>query len=775
MCGNDASRQKLKILPKFRFLSDFGGTGFKIGANVFPFSLMAHVAPRQRDPRGRPMCYPPTLVTAPSFPRVPNVSTFRLYSSAIFLTAALKTLCVYSLCVYSKMDSDQEQSHSRKKSVKLRREKLGSVHQKYSRVRLAPSKFQAICDDLSDTESADSDSDLDSEFIETETADDDETESEGSEDYDVYIAIRARRGMGTRTAGTTRTPPTSSDEAWSTDNTPPFVDSYIGVPGLTCPVPSTPLGFVQLFLTQSLLKYMVYETNLYATQSNAPTLTNTSNRWEPVSVKDMARFLGLTILMGILRLPRIRMYWQTGKFWHVPCFNTFMTSKRYELISKYFHIYNSNAIAKDNPDRLIKVRTVMQYLTQKFKTLYIPQKNMRLDEGTMAWRGRLAFKTYNPNKPDKYGIKLYMLAESQTGYIYDFEVYAGSGKTTIETVMGLIEPLKNKGYHLYMDNYYNSVRLSELLLEQGVYTCGTIRLQRGQRGGPKSLQVQAKGKMPVDKTVFRRKDNTFIILWKDKRVVSLITTCHNADTQQVERRKRVRKPDGTFSLQQVTVNKPNAICDYNTHMKGVDHFDQMVKYYQFTRKSYKWTKKMTFYFLQMAIHNAFVLYNYYTTDTKKLTLLHFHEVVISSLLYFQPKNWPLQNDNITHAADVHDNESTSTGHNVATPGPSGVRRPPFPSPPVAHSSSDSEDKSQNIPSGASARKKTRIMDNPERLNRNLCHSLVKIQKRLRCRVCKMSSKRRDTRYKCKSCNVPLCAAPCYSKYHRKKQFWADKQ
>ncbi|XP_069190955.1 piggyBac transposable element-derived protein 4-like [Procambarus clarkii] len=321
----------------------------------------------------------------------------------------------------------------------------------------------------------------------------------------------------------------------------------------------------------------------------------------------------------------------------------------------------------------------------------------------MAWRGRLSFKTYNSNKPDKYGMKLYMLAESKTGYIFDFEIYAGIGKTTIETVMGLIELLKNKRYHLYMDNYYNSVRLSELLFEVGIYTCGTIRMQRG---APKTLQIRAKGKLPVDTTVFERRDNTFIILWKDKRVVSLITTCHNADTQQVERRKRVRNHDGTSSVKQVTVNKPNAICDYNSNMKGVDHFDQMVKYYHFTRKSLKWTKKMT-YFLQMAIHKAYVMYKYYTTDRRKLSLLHFHEEVISALLFYHQNKWPQQNDDIPHAPDVN-----AAGANVATPGPStpgpsGVRRPLFTSPvPVAVPSlSKSEDEMLIIPSSAAASKR----------------------------------------------------------------------
>ncbi|XP_069182972.1 piggyBac transposable element-derived protein 4-like [Procambarus clarkii] len=206
----------------------------------------------------------------------------------------------------------------------------------------------------------------------------------------------------------------------------------------------------------------------------------------------------------------------------------------------------------------------------------------------MAWRGRLSFKVYNPIKPEKYGVKQYMLVESISGYIYDFEVYCGIGKTVIETVTGLIEPLMDKGYHLYMDNYYNSVNLSETLRERKVYTCGTIRLPRGT---PKELQLKAKGKIPLDTTIFRRKDNTVIILWKDKRVVSLITNLHNADTMQVQRRKRISKRDILSSVEQVTVNKPTAICDYNRYMIGVDHFDQMVKYYQFTRKCHKWTKR----------------------------------------------------------------------------------------------------------------------------------------------------------------------------------------
>ncbi|XP_069193684.1 piggyBac transposable element-derived protein 4-like [Procambarus clarkii] len=203
---------------------------------------------------------------------------------------------------------------------------------------------------------------------------------------------------------------------------------------------------------------------------------------------------------------------------------------------------------------------------EKFESVYIPKKELSLDEGTMAWRGRLSFKVYNPNKPDKYGVKFYMLAEGKSGYIYKFDVYCGIGKTTVETVMGLMAPLVNKGYHLYMDHYYNSVSLTEQLREVGVYTCGTLRLQRG---APKDLQQVVKGKMATDTTVYMRKDNTFVIVWKDKRPVSVITNIHNADTTQAQRRKRVRKGDGRTGVEIVKMNKPKAIADYNKFMKGI--------------------------------------------------------------------------------------------------------------------------------------------------------------------------------------------------------------
>jgi hypothetical protein len=88
-------------------------------------------------------------------------------------------------------------------------------------------------------------------------------------------------------------------------------------------------------------------------------------------------------------------------------------------------------------------------------------------------------------KPIKYGIKTYVIADSQSGYCYSLLVYDGKARTIQEIVLFLIGDLLYKNYRLYMDNFYNSVRTSEVLLALGVHTTGTFRSNRGE---PKVLR-----------------------------------------------------------------------------------------------------------------------------------------------------------------------------------------------------------------------------------------------------------------------------------------------
>ena len=211
----------------------------------------------------------------------------------------------------------------------------------------------------------------------------------------------------------------------------------------------------------------------------------------------------------------------------------------------------------------------------------------------MPYRGRLSFRVYEPKKPNKYFVKFVILSEASSGYVLEFEIYAGEGSTTHDTVMRLLYHFVNKGYRLYMDNFYNSVKLTEALLRVGIHTCGTLRLPRG---APKDLQKKAKGKLEKNEVHFRQKGDTGVLLWKDKKPVSLITNLHNSVCTTKNRIQKVKKR-GQVRYIHETIKKPVAIEDYNHNMSGVDRFDQMISYYTFIRRSQKWTKIFYFYFI----------------------------------------------------------------------------------------------------------------------------------------------------------------------------------
>lgn len=90
----------------------------------------------------------------------------------------------------------------------------------------------------------------------------------------------------------------------------------------------------------------------------------------------------------------------------------------------------------DNTDRII-----MDYLSMKSETVYNPEEHLSLDEGSMAWQGRLSFRVNQPHKPDKYSGKIYILVQTKTHYVFHFKVYCGIYKRTSDTVMDLISLL----------------------------------------------------------------------------------------------------------------------------------------------------------------------------------------------------------------------------------------------------------------------------------------------------------------------------------------------
>jgi hypothetical protein len=61
-----------------------------------------------------------------------------------------------------------------------------------------------------------------------------------------------------------------------------------------------------------------------------------------------------------------------------------------------------------------------------------------------------------------------MECEAVSGYICNMEIYAAEGKKSQNTVLSMLNRNLGHYHHLYQDNFYNSVKLAETLLDRNV-------------------------------------------------------------------------------------------------------------------------------------------------------------------------------------------------------------------------------------------------------------------------------------------------------------------
>lgn len=154
----------------------------------------------------------------------------------------------------------------------------------------------------------------------------------------------------------------------------------------------------------------------------------------------------------------------------------------------------------------------------------------------MLWRGRLFFRQYIKNKKHKYGVKFYKLCESN-GLVQKIKIYCGKAEIPDKNtghatqVVHLMEDYLNKGYILHMDNFYNSVSLTNTLTSKKTYICGTLRNNR--KGNPKAVTEQ---KLKNGELTWKRRQSVVVCKWKDKRDLLVISNMHKVDMVEIRHR-----------------------------------------------------------------------------------------------------------------------------------------------------------------------------------------------------------------------------------------------
>lgn len=401
--------------------------------------------------------------------------------------------------------------------------------------------------------------------------------------------------------------------------------------------------FVQLFLTDELFEMLSAWTNKRAqidfekcdTDPDAD-LPAFLSKWRPVNAYDMKKLLGILLCMQLNHKPEIRNYWSRNIIYKSALFQDprCLSRNRFEDILRYLRFSDYENL--DCDDNLCKIRPFLTFVQERCKKVYLPCKAICIDESLLLYKGRLQFRRYIPSKRARYGILSYCLCESSTGYTWNVQIAAGRCENerwwrsvpqtaqnftfSEKIVIVLLSDLIDKGYHVFVDNFFCSVRLAQFLYERKTLLTGTLRVHRGVPNILKNMSVAAKSH------AFCRKKEVLIVKAVDRKASGL-KTLYVADTAQkagTTVRRRVLRGGVAENIE-----KSWSVLSYNSGMGGVDARDGSLHPYNMSRKSYKWFTKLAIHFTHVLLKNSWVVFR---SCGGTMDFLSFQEKVVEDFI-----------------------------------------------------------------------------------------------------------------------------------------------
>lgn len=361
----------------------------------------------------------------------------------------------------------------------------------------------------------------------------------------------------------------------------------------------TPLECWSLFIDTNMLTDIVRHTNVKISEKSQN--YNDKHIVKETTLVEMKAVIGLLYLAGLFRSSRQNLedLWAsdgTG----VDIFRSTMPLKRFQFIlaSLRFDCEGTRA-ERRRTDKLAPFRGIFEKFLDHCKEHYTPAEYMTLDEKLEAFRGRCPFRQYIPNKPAKYGIKVFALVDARTFYAYNLEVYAGKqpegpfclSNKPDDIVARLVEPIRGSHRNVTFDNWFASYPLLLKLLNEYKLTA-VCTLKKNKREIPPSMLAVRGREVRSSKFAFQSDIMLVSYIPKKGKNVLLFSTFHR---------------DNKIDPSTKELFKPEVITFYNFTKAGVDVLDELSGTYSVSRNSRRWPLTLFFSLLNTAAVNALVI------------------------------------------------------------------------------------------------------------------------------------------------------------------------
>jgi hypothetical protein len=369
---------------------------------------------------------------------------------------------------------------------------------------------------------------------------------------------------------------------------------------------------------------------------------NGANGWQ-FSREDLLSFIGLLFIRGATSASKFHYESMWSEKWGLPICKETMSRNAFRNIMQNLRFdEKSSRSARVIVDKFCMISEIWNRFLTNGQIYFNPKENLTVDEQLLPSKTRCPYTQYMPQKPDKFGIKFWVLCDTETKFVLNSIPYLGRDEfrpsnTQLgeHVVMELTKPYYKGGYNVTCDNFFTSAKVAEALRKQRCSLVGTVRKNRMEL--PKSLQEMQESLATFDTKFLRcRQRDLSLTVYKCKpnKSVCILSTLHRRCSYGPSPKKL-----------------PETVAFYNNTKYGVDIFDSMARKYTTKAGSRRWPMHCFYNLLDICVINSWILFKLATGSqiSRRAFLLRLGEVLCR---FGQTAH------SISHIANSHETSST---------------------------------------------------------------------------------------------------------------------
>lgn len=380
-------------------------------------------------------------------------------------------------------------------------------------------------------------------------------------------------------------------------------------------------------------------------------LSNTklrAHRRSPLTKEELYKFFGILYAMTIQTISTNRDYWSVkdGLF-PAPAFGKRfgMSRNRFEEI-KGAITFCSEQNQQSTTDKWSLVRPFVDMLNERWKNVIRPGYKITVDESMFVWYGRnMPAVMKIRRKPKGIGCEVKNAADSVTNIMLRLEINEGKDEMSKKmwqkdfgagtaTTLRLLEPWFGSGRIVLGDSWFASVKTAVQLYERGLFFMGIVKTAT-KKFPLKEIRdrcPEGRGECVYATT---KVENVQLLAmgWRDKKVISMVSTCGTTREGTPAKKKRWDEHGNTFYK---SVKRPQLYESYFDGSASIDvhnHLRQDGLALENAWKTQSWEHRIIASLLGIIETNAYLAFQHFGDGDENSSHTDFTEMLAREMIF----------------------------------------------------------------------------------------------------------------------------------------------